>query len=358
MNKTAFDGEPGDPFDQAATAVDDFTADLTSADPVRGETARADVPLAPQDLTTEPAKDANSDFSQELGILLLWNAPDDPAGATVTGYAISRRVKPADGVWGEWDDAWGTITSDDLLRTYYTDTDEPDEGEMRAYRVLATSARGDSDWSEMAYAPTMPGMHNTAPMTVGTIAAVTVAAGQMSEMDVSGYFSDADTGDKLTYMASSDMEMYATASVSGSMVTITGVAAGSAMITVTATDMAGEMATQEIMVTVEAANTPPMAEGMIAPVTVTAGEMSDAMDVSGYFSDADTGDTLTYTASSDMIVVRHRLGERQHGDHHRRRSRHGHHHRNRHRYGRRDGYARNHGYRRSGRHDTGVCQAA
>ena len=36
----------------------------------------------------------------------------------------------------------------------------------------------------------------------------------------------------------------------------------------------------------------PMAVGTIAAVTVTAGEMSDAMDVSGYFSDADM-DTLT-----------------------------------------------------------------
>ena len=85
------------------------------------------------------------------------------------------------------------------------------------------------------------------------------------------------------------------------MVTITGVAEGMATITVTATDSMGAMATQEIMVTVAAANTPPMAVGTIDPVTVTAGEMSDAMDVSAYFSDANTDDTLTYTAMSDMM---------------------------------------------------------
>ena len=95
---------------------------------------------------------------------------------------------------------------------------------------------------------------NAAPMAVGTIAAVTVTAGEMSDaMDVSAYFSDADIGDMLTYAASSDMEMYATAMVNGSMLTITGVAAGMATITVTATDMAGEMATQPIMVTVTSA---------------------------------------------------------------------------------------------------------
>ena len=94
---------------------------------------------------------------------------------------------------------------------------------------------------------------NAAPMAVGTIAPVTVTAGEMSDaMDVSGYFSDADM-DTLTYTASSDMEMYATAMVNGSMLTITGVAEGMATITVTATDMAGTMATQAIMVTVTSA---------------------------------------------------------------------------------------------------------
>ena len=73
--------------------------------------------------------------------------------------------------------------------------------------------------------------------------------------DVSGYFSDADMGDTLTYTAASSDDMLATASVDGSMVTITGVAAGMATITVTATDAAGAYAMQTIMVTVEAADT-------------------------------------------------------------------------------------------------------
>ena len=231
------------------------------------------MPLAPKDLTTEPAKDANSDFSQELGILLLWNAPDDPAGATVTGYTISRRVKPVDGTWSEWDDAWASISAVDLLRTYFTDIDEPDEGEERAYRVLATSARGNSDWSEMAYAPTMPGMHNTAPMAEGMIDPVTVTAGMMSDaMDVSGYFSDADM-DTLTYTATvmpADGSI-ATADIpaGSSMLTITGVAAGMATITVTATDPDGAYVMQTFMVTVEAADTTPRAPSGVMAEVVT-----------------------------------------------------------------------------------------
>ena len=94
---------------------------------------------------------------------------------------------------------------------------------------------------------------NTAPMAVGSISDQTVMAGQSVMVDVASNFSDADMGDSLTYTAMSDMMSYATASVSGSMVTITGVAEGSATITVTATDMHGETATQDIMVTVTAA---------------------------------------------------------------------------------------------------------
>ena len=118
---------------------------------------------------------------------------------------------------------------------------------------------------------------NAAPMAVGTIAAVTVTAGEMSDaMDVSGYFSDADM-DTLTYTASSDMEMYATAMVNGSMLTITGVAAGMATITVTATDMDDAMATQAIMVTIEAADMTPSSPSNVMATDATGEDPGNLM---------------------------------------------------------------------------------
>ena len=55
-------------------------------------------------------------------------------------------------------------------------------------------------------------------------------------------------------------------------------------------------------------NASPMAEGSIDAVMLTTGMMSGAMDVSGYFSDAD-GDTLTYTAaSSDEAIATAAIG--------------------------------------------------
>lgn len=94
----------------------------------------------------------------------------------------------------------------------------------------------------------------SAPTTVGTIVDVMLTVGQMSKMDVSMYFSDAD-GDMLTYTAGSSDGMIATATIFGSMLTIEGKMAGTATIMVTATDAAdsGMSATQDIMVTVASA---------------------------------------------------------------------------------------------------------
>ena len=145
---------------------------------------------------------------------------------------------------------------------------------------------------------------NAAPMPAGTIGAQTVTEGMaLDAMDVTEYFSDADEGETLTYAAASDMETVATVAIDGSEVTISGVAAGSATITVTATDSFMASAKQTIMVTVAAANDAPTAVGSIAAVTLMAGDSSDAMDVSGNFSDAD-GDDLTYSVmSSDETVA-------------------------------------------------------
>ena len=87
-------------------------------------------------------------------------------------------------------------------------------------------------------------------MAVGSIAAQTVMAGESVTVNVASNFTDVDMGDSLTYTAMSDDTAVATVSVSGSMVSITGVAAGSAMVTVTATDTRGAYAMQTIAVAV------------------------------------------------------------------------------------------------------------
>ena len=229
---------------------------------------------------------------------LYWLAPDDAPGAPVTGYKIE--VSEDDGT------TWRTVVANTMsLDTMYTHTGLTalTGDATRMYRVSAISSVG-------VTAPSRPdtaaagGMVNTDPMANDmAIDPVTVMAGMSSDaMDVSMYFSDAD-GDTLTYRAMSNMEMYATVAVDGSMLTITGVAAGEATITVYASDgMGGTDAMRTIMVTVTAANAAPMAQGMIDPVTVSADETSDPITLGDYFSDADD-DTLTYNASSSDSMI-------------------------------------------------------
>ena len=109
-----------------------------------------------------------------------------------------------------------------------------------------------------------------APMASGTPATQSVNVNATTTVDVSGDF----TGTGLTYSASSLDATKATASIpaSSSIMTITGVAAGSTTITVTATDSAGRTATQAYSVTVTAATTTPTAGGPTIPTRRAVGQ--------------------------------------------------------------------------------------
>ncbi|MDE2773547.1 MAG: putative Ig domain-containing protein [Gemmatimonadota bacterium] len=144
---------------------------------------------------------------------------------------------------------------------------------------------------------------NQAPAAADTIEDQTVEAGAEVTVDVAAAFSDPD-GDGLTYEATSDTPEVATVSVSGSDVTVSGVAAGTATVTVTATDPGGLSASQTFDVTVEAAsdtNQAPATAAAIQDQTVEAGA-EVTVNVSAAFSDPD-GDDLTYEATSDAPEV-------------------------------------------------------
>ena len=138
---------------------------------------------------------------------------------------------------------------------------------------------------------------NRAPTAVGTIDAQTVDGGSSVTVDVSSHFSDPD-GDALTYGATSSNASVATATMSGSNVTIRGVAGGTATITVTARDPAGLSARQRIRATVP--NRAPT--GRAIPAQVVAADGTANLDLSSYFSDPD-GDRLTYRGSSNDTGV-------------------------------------------------------
>lgn len=164
---------------------------------------------------------------------------------------------------------------------------------MATVTVTATDPGGAS--AAQSFEVTVP---NRAPEPTGTIPALTVQAGDDETVDLAPYFTDPD-GDALDYSASSSAPSVATASVSGTAVTVAGVAKGTATITVTATDPTGESATQTFQVTVP--NRAPEARGSIPAMTVRVGQ-DETVNVAPYFTDPD-GDALEYAASSSAASV-------------------------------------------------------
>ena len=92
---------------------------------------------------------------------------------------------------------------------------------------------------------------NRAPRPVGTIPAQTLDVGDTIAIDASSYFEDPD-GDALTYTAASSNVDVASASASGSIITVVGIAEGSTTVTVTAIDPGGLSASQAASITVVA----------------------------------------------------------------------------------------------------------
>ena len=233
----------------------DVVGTITPVKDAAQQTAKTDAlsaPAVPHSLSAHQGVKTSSGVRSEQGVYLTWLTAN-AAGGPVDEYEIMRVVP-------DEDDLEVSVPASDVnARTFYNDDDTQGslDNKERRYRVRALNEAGESAWTDWATYPLADDhMHNMAPAAGAAIADQTVAVG--ATVMVQSTISDADTGDTLTYTAMSDMEMYATATVDTmGMVTITGVAVGMATITVTATDAAGAMATQDIMVTVEAADMTP-----------------------------------------------------------------------------------------------------
>ena len=159
--------------------------------------------------------------------------------------------------------------------------------------ITATDTEGLS--AAQAFVSVVP---NRAPEPLGTIPDDTVEVGEPVTLELSPYFADPD-GDRLEYTASSSNTEVARVSVSGSTVTLTAIARGTAIVTITASDAEGLSATQAFAALVP--NRSPAPVGTIPGATVDVGD-AVRISVSRHFSDPD-GDPLTYTAASSNTNV-------------------------------------------------------
>ncbi len=119
-------------------------------------------------------------------------------------------------------------------------------------------------------------------------------------VDVAHGFVDRD-GDALTYTASSSNSSTATATINGSIVTVAPVAAGTATITVTASDGKTDPASRTFSVTV-GANRSPEPVGSLDDLSLRIADGAATVAVAAAFED-DDGDTLTLAVSSSDTSI-------------------------------------------------------
>ena len=134
------------------------------------------------------------------------------------------------------------------------------------------------------------------PAPCGPIPQVTVNAGETAT--VTACFDDPN-GDALVYSATSSNQGVATASISGTTITITAIAPGNTSVTVTASDPGGLKGEQSLQVMVP--NRAPQPTGTMPPITVPV-DQAQTVDASSYFSEPD-GETLTYSATSSNTAA-------------------------------------------------------
>ena len=170
--------------------------------------------------------------------------------------------------------------------------------------VRGTDPGGLSATQRFTVTVTAAPVQNRAPRVSSQISAPALTVGNSAALlPLSSYFNDPD-GDTLTYTATSSNTSVVTVSRSGSPVLITPVTAGTATITVTASD--GKLtATQSFTVTITGSSQKNQAPEVIHSFNRQNFRVDDApkwRNLSSYFSDPDD-DTLTYTATSSNTGI-------------------------------------------------------
>jgi PKD repeat protein len=190
-----------------------------------------------------------------------------------------------------WDFGDGYTSSSDIPTHTYN--------AAGAYTVTLTATDGAniSIFQRTNYINVSTGGENTAPIVVDNIEDHIFNPGEDISVNLSSVFSDAD-GDVLAYDVVNSNASIVNASISGTYLNLVAISAGTATITITATDQYGAFATDEFNVQVNAGNSPPLVFNEIPDVGVVIGEVLEVDLISSQvFIDSD-GDNLSFTVTS------------------------------------------------------------
>ena len=132
----------------------------TAGNEALGMTEEAGQPGTPIGLVAESAADSSYLSSNDRGVLLLWDRPDDTGKDPTTSYRVEWKSDT------QTNDAWEALVDDTSLLErqtaksthYHHETPEVADDEQRAYRVRALSGSGAGMPSNESYYPPMAGM--------------------------------------------------------------------------------------------------------------------------------------------------------------------------------------------------------
>ena len=189
------------------------------------------------------------------------------------------------------------VTGDSAVAVAWVMADSVTVTAIAKGKTAITVTAADTEGLTVAqdFAVTVP---NRSPVVVEVIPAQTVPVDSMTALAVAPFFSDPD-GDALAYHVVSSDSAVVLATAVGGTVTVSGVAKGEAMVTVTATDTEGLAATQTFAVTVP--NRPPFVAREIPVQSIRRGH-TVSLDLTNYFGDPD-GDPLSFGAVSSSSRV-------------------------------------------------------
>ena len=282
---TAVVGVSGGVVTVVASAVGSATVTVTARDP-HGAGAEqvfgVTVPnRGPEAVGTVPGREVHAGDSAEIDAAAHFTDPDGDALAYAAVSSDPSRV--AVGVRG----AAVTLAGVSVGSATVTLTARDPEGLSagQSFRV------------------TVP---NRAPEPVGAIADRELHVGDTARAEVAAYFAEPD-GEALIYAAESSSAATAVVGVSGADVTVTGVQAGTATITVTAADPGGLSASQRFEVSV---TRPPAPSNLVvlspavAPDRLGPGETFTLRAVvrNRGAGSASSGTTLRYLLSADATI--------------------------------------------------------
>ena len=208
-----------------------------------------------------------------LQVTISWDDFGDPA----VSHFEARQSEDGGDTWTTWE----TIPGSAATTTNHT-LSGLTSGVTYTFQIRPVKGYGAGLASESITAT--PAAPNTSPRLVAPIADQTLTVdGSTTTFDLSSNFSDPD-GNLLSYNASSSNPSVVTASTSGSQLTLTPVAAGTAAVTVDAVDPSGAGVSDQFSVTVSESapdeeEEPPTTPEPTAPPTVPAPPPPTAQEI-------------------------------------------------------------------------------